>query len=330
MEKINLAQAFRLFDEFWSPRIAGEMNDAYVKVVKLKGEFIWHSHEAEDELFLVAQGKLLIKFRDRDLWVDEGEFVIIPRGVEHLPVAPDEVHVVLVEPKTTVNTGTERSARTVGDQWLAGRSPRARRPGRSLDGTLLGALQALPDGARQLVHLLDTEEVELEVEEHLAQVGQWSLRLAQAVHLDAARQRQLAQAALVHDVGKLGLSRSMLQKPGSLSPEERALLVQHVTKGVALLRALDVDETVITIVAAHHERWDGTGYPAGLAGDAIPLEGRILAIADSYDAMTTQRVYRKPRTADEAKAEVRRETGRQFDPHLVDLFLSFLPPAPNA
>ncbi len=121
MEKINLVQAFGLFHEYWSPKIAGELNDAYVKLAKLKGEFVWHHHEAEDELFLVVKGKLLIKLRDRDLWLDEGEFVVIPKGVEHMPVAPDEVHVVLVEPKTTVNTGTERTERTVGDQWLAPR-----------------------------------------------------------------------------------------------------------------------------------------------------------------------------------------------------------------
>ncbi len=206
-------------------------------------------------------------------------------------------------------------------------SPRAGRQGRSLSGALLHALQGLPDGARQLVHLLDTEEVKLEVEEHLARVGQWSLRLAAAAGLAPERQRRLAQAALLHDVGKLGLSRSLLQKPGILSAEERALLVQHVTKGVTLLSALDVGEAVVAIVAAHHERWDGLGYPHGLAGEAIPLEARILAIADSYDAMTTHRVYREALTVTEAVAELQREAGRQFDPHLADLFISFLSPA---
>lgn len=118
MEKVNLAQKFSLFNEPWSPRIAGELNDSYVKLVKLKGEFVWHHHEAEDELFWVVKGKLLIKFRDRDLWLEEGEFAIIPKGVEHLPVAEEEVHVVLIEPKTTVNTGNVQNERTVGEQWI--------------------------------------------------------------------------------------------------------------------------------------------------------------------------------------------------------------------
>lgn len=118
MEKINLTQKFSLFSETWSPRIAGELNDAYVKLVKLKGEFVWHHHEAEDELFLVVKGRLLIKFRDRDLWLEEGEFVIIPKGIEHMPVAEEEVHVVLIEPKTTINTGNVQNERTIGEQWI--------------------------------------------------------------------------------------------------------------------------------------------------------------------------------------------------------------------
>ena len=118
MEKVNLAQKFSLFPEYWSPKIAGEFNDSYVKLAKLKGEFVWHHHGAEDELFLVVKGKLLIKLRDRDIWLEEGEFVIIPRGVEHMPVAEDEVHVVLIEPKTTLNTGNVQNERTVGDQWI--------------------------------------------------------------------------------------------------------------------------------------------------------------------------------------------------------------------
>jgi mannose-6-phosphate isomerase-like protein (cupin superfamily) len=112
-ESINLAQKFSLFHDYWSPKIAAELNDSYVKLVKLKGEFVWHQHEHEDELFLVIAGTLLIKLRERDIWVREGEFAIIPRGVEHLPVAADEVHVMLLEPKTTVNTGNAQSERTV-------------------------------------------------------------------------------------------------------------------------------------------------------------------------------------------------------------------------
>jgi mannose-6-phosphate isomerase-like protein (cupin superfamily) len=110
---VNLAQKFSLFREFWSPKIAGELNNSYVKLVKFKGEFVWHHHEQEDEMFLVVQGSLTIKLRTRDLPLRAGEFVIIPRGVEHLPVAEEEVHVVLFEPKSTLNTGNVRNERTL-------------------------------------------------------------------------------------------------------------------------------------------------------------------------------------------------------------------------
>ena len=105
MEKINLAEKLALFNEHWSPKIVGDLNDAHVKLAKFKGEFVWHKHDNEDELFFVIKGTLLIKMRDRDIYIKEGEFLIIPKGVEHLPIAKEEVHVMLVEPKSTLNTG---------------------------------------------------------------------------------------------------------------------------------------------------------------------------------------------------------------------------------
>ena len=113
MEKVNLNQKFGLIQDYWSPKIAGEINDSYVKLVKFKGEFVWHHHETEDELFLVVKGKLLIKLRDGDIWLQEGEFVIIPKGIDHLPIADEEAHVILLEPKTTLNTGNTQNERTV-------------------------------------------------------------------------------------------------------------------------------------------------------------------------------------------------------------------------
>jgi len=112
-EKVNIAQKFTRFNEYWVPYIVGELNDSYVKVDKLKGEFVWHKHEAEDELFLVTKGKLLIKLREKDVWLEEGEFIIIPKGVEHKPVANEEVHVLLIEPKSTLNTGNVKNEKTV-------------------------------------------------------------------------------------------------------------------------------------------------------------------------------------------------------------------------
>jgi mannose-6-phosphate isomerase-like protein (cupin superfamily) len=118
MEKINLAQKFSLFHDHWSPKIVGELNDSQVKLVKVQGEFVWHHHEVEDELFLVLKGRLTIKLRDRDIALDEGEFVIIPRGVEHKPVAEQEVHLLLLEPKSTLNTGNVENERTTLAQWI--------------------------------------------------------------------------------------------------------------------------------------------------------------------------------------------------------------------
>lgn len=112
IEKVNIADKLTRFADTWSPKIVGEINDAYVKLVKLKGEFVWHHHEAEDELFLVLKGSLLMRFRDQDVRVDEGEFIIVPRGVEHLPIAEEEVHIMLLEPKSTLNTGNIENERT--------------------------------------------------------------------------------------------------------------------------------------------------------------------------------------------------------------------------
>ncbi len=113
LTKINLADKLAKFSEHWSPRIVGQVNDMHVKLVKLQGEFVWHHHDDEDELFLVIKGRLTMKLRDGELEIGEGEFVIVPRGVEHKPVANDEVHILLFEPAGTLNTGNVRDDHTV-------------------------------------------------------------------------------------------------------------------------------------------------------------------------------------------------------------------------
>lgn len=112
VDKVNLAQKLALFSEHWSPKIVGELNGQHVKLVKLQGPFVWHHHEAEDELFLVLHGRLRMEMRDRTVDVEPGELIIIPRGVEHRPVAEEEVHVLLFEPASTLNTGNVRDERT--------------------------------------------------------------------------------------------------------------------------------------------------------------------------------------------------------------------------
>jgi mannose-6-phosphate isomerase-like protein (cupin superfamily) len=114
MEVVNLAEKLGRFADYWSPKIVGEVNDMHVKLVKLKGEFVWHHHVTEDELFLVVGGRLRMQLRDGDRDIGPGEFLVVPRGAEHCPRAlTDEVHVLLLEPKTTVNTGNVASERTV-------------------------------------------------------------------------------------------------------------------------------------------------------------------------------------------------------------------------
>ncbi|WP_435007732.1 cupin domain-containing protein [Tundrisphaera lichenicola] len=115
MSKVNLAEKLALFREHWSPKIVGELNGQHVKLVKFQGEFVWHHHEQEDELFLVVKGRFRMDFRDRPIWLEEGEFLIVPRGVEHRPVAEEEVHVLLFEPAGTVNTGEVADRKTVRD-----------------------------------------------------------------------------------------------------------------------------------------------------------------------------------------------------------------------
>lgn len=119
MNKVNLLEKLALFSDHWHPRVVGELNGQLVKLAKLQGEFVWHQHELEDELFLVVKGSLTIRLRDRDVDLQEGEFFVVPKGVEHQPIAEEEVHVLLFEPTSTVNTGNVESDRTIADlEWI--------------------------------------------------------------------------------------------------------------------------------------------------------------------------------------------------------------------
>src|SRR6185295_3147079 len=113
MDKINLQQKLATFTDYFNPRIVAELNGQHVKLVKAKGDFVWHHHEHEDELFMVVKGRFRMEFRDRDVWLEEGELLVVPRGVEHRPVADEEVHILLFEPGSTLNTGNVRNDRTV-------------------------------------------------------------------------------------------------------------------------------------------------------------------------------------------------------------------------
>ena len=113
IQKVNVEEKFGRFSEYWQPKIIGELNDSYIKAVKVKDAFVWHDHQTEDELFFVVKGRMLLKLRDGDISLEPGEFAIVPRGVEHCPVADEETQVLLLEPKTTVNTGDVQNERTL-------------------------------------------------------------------------------------------------------------------------------------------------------------------------------------------------------------------------
>ena len=119
MDKVNLSAKLALLNDHWSPRIVGELNGQLVKLVKFQGEFLWHHHDDEDEMFLVVKGRFRMEFRDRHVWLEEGEFIVVPRKVEHRPVADQEAHVLLFEPASTLNTGNVRTERTIEQPaWL--------------------------------------------------------------------------------------------------------------------------------------------------------------------------------------------------------------------
>jgi mannose-6-phosphate isomerase-like protein (cupin superfamily) len=115
MDKVNLKEKFALFGEHWQPKIVGELNGQHVKLVKFQGPFVWHHHETEDELFLVVQGRFRMQFREREVMIEEGEFIVVPRGVEHRPVADEEVQVLLFEPASTLNTGNVEGELTAAE-----------------------------------------------------------------------------------------------------------------------------------------------------------------------------------------------------------------------
>jgi mannose-6-phosphate isomerase-like protein (cupin superfamily) len=115
VDKVNIKDRFALFDEHWSPKIVGELNGQHVKLVKLLGEFVWHHHDEEDELFLLVKGRFRMEFRDRSVTLEEGEFIVVPCGVEHRPVADKEAHILLFEPASTLNTGNIRGEMTVAE-----------------------------------------------------------------------------------------------------------------------------------------------------------------------------------------------------------------------
>jgi HD-GYP domain-containing protein (c-di-GMP phosphodiesterase class II) len=204
---------------------------------------------------------------------------------------------------------------------------------------LTGAIEALlaarrvelpaPDGLAAYPRLPEPVLSLIEVQEyyfpgHGRRVTALAERLAQRLALRASPRFHLRVACLVHDLGKVGIPESILAKPAPLTAEERQIVERHPVLSAAVIGLIPGMDDIAAAVLYHHERWDGTGYPQGLCGEEIPLLARILCLADSYDAMTCERPYRRPLTAEEALAELAREVGTQFEPRLARLFLEII------
>jgi hypothetical protein len=161
---------------------------------------------------------------------------------------------------------------------------------------------------------------------HIERIGRFSTLLAEQVGMSAEFCRRISHAAPLHDVGKVAIPDAILLKPGALTPEERAIVETHAEEGYKLLRgsSSSILDMAATIALSHHERWDGKGYPRGVAGEQIPVEGRIVAIADVFDALTSDRVYRKAFSVEKATEMMLEESGRHFDPALLQAFMEVL------
>jgi putative nucleotidyltransferase with HDIG domain len=159
---------------------------------------------------------------------------------------------------------------------------------------------------------------------HSERVCYYSDFISKKLQLPPKDRNELQIASYLHDIGKIGISNRFINKKGVLSPTDWAIIKQHTKKSIELLAPLNLSPNIIAYIQHHHERYDGTGYPDGLAGEKIPLGARIIAISDSYDSMTSERPYRKPLTNGEAKTELLKHSGKQFDPNLVSLFLDVL------
>jgi putative two-component system response regulator len=162
-----------------------------------------------------------------------------------------------------------------------------------------------------------------ETGDHIQRIGEMSHQIAMALGWDVDRAEMLRRASAMHDVGKIAIPDAILQHPGPLTPEQWEVMRTHTTEGARILAGSrsPLVQMAEVIALTHHEKWDGSGYPAGTAGDDIPVEGRIVALCDVYDALTSRRPYKEPWSHEDAVAEIRRSAGTHFDPELAEVFL---------
>jgi diguanylate cyclase (GGDEF)-like protein/putative nucleotidyltransferase with HDIG domain len=182
--------------------------------------------------------------------------------------------------------------------------------------------EAFMQGVRSLVQAQEARDPFAKT--HSENIARFAAGIAQAMRVDANQVAVIHRAALLHDIGTIGVPDGILWKPGPLTPEERMVMQQHVLIGVKILDRMRLLDREVPIVRHHHERWDGHGYPDGISGEAIPLGARILAVADAFDAITSDRPYRQARPVAEALKTLQEEAGRQFDPRVVDALVQWV------
>ena len=186
--------------------------------------------------------------------------------------------------------------------------------------------EGLKEGYRKLIKVLAAfiEIKDLYTEEHSRRIIDDSVYLAERLGLSEEEIKDIEIAAILHDIGKMKVPGYILNKEGVLNEEERALMIEHSRLGAEAVQGIEEFKNASRIILYHHERYDGNGYPEGLKGEDIPLGARIIAVVDAFDAMCSDRPYRKAMSREEAIAELIREKGKQFDPAIVDLYIKYL------
>jgi response regulator RpfG family c-di-GMP phosphodiesterase len=258
-----------------------------------------------DTLVIVVSGSQDIESAVEALRAGAFDYIVKPFDLDHLRFAVGRAleHQRLLAAKRGYESYLER--------MVAQRTA-------ELDGALRSCEDAYRTTLKALVAALEARDSE--THGHSERVVNFSLRLGRELALDSEQTRSLEFGSLLHDIGKIGVPDAILRKPARLDEEEWVRMREHPLHGQKILRGIEFLEGAARVVAQHHERWDGTGYPLGLSGAQIDLNARIFAVADAFDAITSDRVYRAGRSYDEALAELEAHAGRQFDPHVVEAF----------
>ena len=260
---------------------------------------------APDAVVIMISGVQTIESAIGALRAGAFDYIMKPFDIQHVEAA---VRRALEHQSLKV---AKRRYETYLEEMVANRTA-------ELDRALLSLEDAYRSTLRALTAALETRDSE--THGHSERVVNFSLRLGREIGLGSEQMRSLEFGSLLHDIGKIGVPDAILRKPASLTEAEWMTMREHPLHGQKILRGIEFLSGAARVVAQHHERWDGSGYPLGLRGDEIDLNARIFAVADAFDAMISDRVYRRGRSYEEASAELDAFAGRQFDPAVVEAF----------